>query len=188
MADIPPREIILGKAGELFHKRGYGAVSVDEIIAASGLPKAVFHSNFSSKAKLGCAWLERLTRRMAVMNQSFMDRPGEKERRLRKYFYSMRSWVEANGYRSCQFANTAACSDDQDEEMMHLIDQYKRAQRAFFIDLAKTLVPEKDAQRIGTAIFLLYSGGMTESQNLRAVWPLEDALATAEQLCGIEGR
>lgn len=45
---------------------------------------------------------------------------------------------------------------------------------------------ERDAQRIGTAIFLLYSGAMTEAQNLKASWPLEDALASAEQLCGIE--
>ncbi len=187
MADIPPREIILAKAGELFHKRGYGGVSVDDVIAASGLPKASFHQNFSTKSKLGAAWLERLNKRMSMMHQSFLERPGERERRLRKYFFSMRGWVEVNGFRSCQFANTAACIDmEQDEELAHLIDQYKRAQRKFFIELVGTLVPESDAQRLGTAVFLLYSGAMTEAQNLKATWPLEDALVCAEQLCGIK--
>jgi AcrR family transcriptional regulator len=185
MSKLPPRELILAKAGELFHLRGYGAVTVEEIIAASGLSKSAFHQNFSSKAKLGCAWLERLSKRMSIMHQSFLEKPGERERRLRKYFYSMRSWVEANGYRSCQFANTAASIDANEAELIHLIDQYKRAQHRFFIELSKTLVPEKDAQRIGTAIFLLYSGAMTEAQNLKATWPLDDALACAEQLCGI---
>lgn len=120
------------------------------------------------------------------MQQSFLDKPGDRDRRLRKYFFSMRSWVEANGFRSCQFANTAASVSADDEDLIHLIDQFKRAQRKFFVEVAKTLVEERDAQRIGTAIFLLYSGAMTEAQNLKATWPLEDALACAEDLCGIK--
>ena len=67
--------------------------------------------------------------------------------------------------------------------MMDLIDQYKRQQRKFFIDLVGTIVSAEDAQRIGTAIFLLYSGAMTEAQNLKATWPLDDALAISEKLC-----
>ena len=185
MSKLPPRELILAKAGELFHLRGYGAVTIEEIITATGLSGAAFHQNFSSKSKLGCAWLERLTKRMSIMHQSFLDKPGDRDRRLRKYFYSMRSWLEANGFRSCQFANTAASISSDDEDLIHLIDQYKRAQHKFFVELAKTLVEEKDAQRIGTAIFLLYSGAMTEAQNLKATWPLEDALASAEDLCGV---
>lgn len=185
MSKLPPRELILAKAGALFHLRGYGAVTIEEIITETGLSGAAFHQNFSSKSKLGCAWLERLTKGMSIMHQSFLDKPGDRERRLRKYFYSMRSWLEANGYRSCQFANTAASISPDEEDLIHLIDQYKRGQHKFFVELAKTLVEERDAQRIGTAIFLLYSGGMTEAQNLKATWPLEDALASAEGLCGI---
>jgi len=186
MAEIPPREIILAKAGELFHRKGYSAVTVDEVIAASGLPKSDFHRAFSSKAALGKVWLERLTKRMRIMHDTFMERPGDKNRLLKKYFFSMRGWVEANGWRACQFANTAACIDTEAEpDLAHLIDQYKRAQRAFFIELVGSLVDAKDAQRIGTAVFLLYSGAMTEAQNLKAAWPFEDALAAAEQLCGI---
>jgi AcrR family transcriptional regulator len=185
MSNMPPRELILAKAGELFHLRGYGAVTIEEIIISSGMSKAAFHQNFSSKTKVGIAWLERLTKRMSIMHQSFLEKPGERDRRLRKYFYSMRSWIEANGFRSCQFANTAANITAQEDELIYLIDQYKREQHRFFIELAKTLVEEKNAQRIGTAVFLLYSGAMTEAQNLKATWPLDDALACAEDLCGV---
>ncbi|WPJ94088.1 TetR/AcrR family transcriptional regulator [Coraliomargarita algicola] len=186
MSDIPPREIILAKAGELFHRKGYSSVSIEEVIAASGLPKSEFYRAYSDKSALGQAWLERLTKRMRIMHETFMERPGERERRLKKYFFSMRSWVEANGWRACQFANTAACIDAEAEpEMAYLIDQYKRAQRKFFIELVGTLVDAKDAQRLGTAVFLLYSGAMTEAQNLKATWPFEDGLAAAEQLCGV---
>jgi AcrR family transcriptional regulator len=186
MAQVPPREIILAKASELFHKKGYASVSVEDVITASGLPRAEFHRNFSGKSALGKAWLERLSKRMRIMHESFMERPGERERRLKKYFFSMLSWVESNGWRSCQFANTAACIDAEAEpELAHLIDQCKRSQRAFIIELVGTLVDPKDAQRLGSAVYLLYSGAMTEAQNLKATWPFEDALAAAETLCGI---
>ena len=118
-----------------------------------------------------------------------MENLGDPQRRLRKYFFSMRTWLENSGFRSCQFANTAAClTVDGDLELLDLVDQYKRAQRNFFIDLVGTLVAEseREAQRIGTAVFLLYSGAMTESQNLKATWPMDDALAMAEELCGVK--
>lgn len=74
---------------------------------------------------------------------------------------------------------------EEDEELLDLIDEYKRSQRQFFIDLVGTLVAEADTQRLGTAVFLLYSGALTEAQNLKATWPLDDALAMSEQLCGV---
>ncbi len=174
------------KAGELFHKRGYAAVSIEDVIDASGVAKSTFHQNYSSKSKLGQAWLERLSKQMKHVNEGFLENPGDRDRRLRKYFFSIRGWLENSGFRSCQFANTAACViAEEDEELFHIIDQYKRAQRQFFIDLVGTLVSQEDAQRIGTAVFLLFSGAMTEAQNLKATWPMDDALAMAEKLCGV---
>lgn len=184
MSEIPLREVILSKAGELFHRNGYSSVSIDEIIAASGLPKSEFYKNYSGKSALGQAWLERLAKRMRIMHENFMNRLGEPDRRLKKYFLSMANWVESNGWRACQFANTAACINGESEpEMTYVIDQFKRAQRDFFIELVGTLVEEKDARQLGTAVFILYSGAMTEAQNLKATWPFEEALAAAERLC-----
>jgi AcrR family transcriptional regulator len=186
MSNIPPKQLILLKAGELFHKRGYASVSIEDIILACDIPKATFHQNYSSKDKLGEAWLTRLTKQMAHVNEGFMENLGDPQRRLRKYFFSMRGWLENSGFRSCQFANTAACLNAHDDiELLDLIDQYKRAQRKFFIDLVATLVPAGEAQRIGTVVFLLFSGAMTEGQNLKATWPLDDALAISEALCGV---
>lgn len=186
MSNIPPRQIILLKAGELFHKRGYASVTIEDVIEASGLAKSTFHQNYSSKSKLGQAWLQRLMKQMRHVNEGFLENPGDRDRRLRKYFYSMRSWLENSGFRSCQFANTAACvTTEEDEELLDLIDEYKRSQRQFFIDLVGTLVAEADTQRLGTAVFLLYYGALTEAQNLKATWPLDDALAMSEQLCGV---
>lgn len=186
MAEPPTRERILAVAGELFHRRGYGSVSLDEVIETSGLSRAAVHQHFRKKADLGKAWLERLQRRMDIFHGEFLKRGGDREKLLRKYFFAMRSWVESNHFRSCQFANTAACIDAQDdEEIAVLVDGYKRKQLQFFVDLAGLLVGEEDARGAGRALFLLYSGAMTESQNLKATWPLEEALTEAERICGI---
>ncbi|MEO0509638.1 MAG: TetR/AcrR family transcriptional regulator [Verrucomicrobiota bacterium] len=183
------RDRILAASGELFHKRGFAGVSLDEIIADAGVSKAELHRHFSDKSNLGCAWLMRIMKGMSMMHENFMERPGEKTRRLRKYFLSMRNWLETNGYRSCQFANTAAGIDEESEpELTELIDRYKRSQRAFFIELVGTIVPEREAPRLGAAVFLLFSGAMTEAQNLKASWPLDDALDAAEKLCGIDSK
>ena len=82
-SNLPPREFILAKAGELFHLRGYGSVTIEEVITSTGLSRAAFHQHFSSKSKLGAAWLERLAKRMSIMQQGFLDKPGDRDRRLR---------------------------------------------------------------------------------------------------------
>lgn len=189
MSEIPKREQILASAGELFHKRGYAGVTLEEVIEASGFSRAEFYRNYSCKSDLGCAWLRRLSKGMSIMQDNFMERLPEKPVRLRKFFTAMRNWIETNGYRSCQFANTAAGIDAEAEpDLAELIDQYKRQQRAFFIKLVGTLVPEEQAPRVGTSVFLLLSGAMTEAQNLKATWPFENALAAAERLCGIDSQ
>jgi AcrR family transcriptional regulator len=181
------REQILAVAGELFHKRGYASVSLDDVIQARRISRAELQRHFSTKADLGVAWLARLARGMRMMQENLMERPGDPSQRLRKYFMSMANWLETHGYRSCQFANTAACINAEEEpELAEAIDQFKRAQRKFFIELVGTLVPESRARRVGTAVYLLYSGAMTEAQNLKATWPFEDALAAAEKLCEID--
>ncbi|MGB0416297.1 MAG: TetR/AcrR family transcriptional regulator [Coraliomargarita sp.] len=184
-SDLSPRDKILNVAGELFHRRGYGTVSIEQIIRASQVTPATFHRYFNDKAELGVAWLERLNRRMVSLHSSFMDKLGPRETRLKKYFLTMGEWLENNGYRSCQFANTAASMDEANEDIVELVDQYKRAQHKFFIDLVKTIIGPKEARKIGTAVFLLFSGAMTEAQNLKAKWPLEDALQCAEELCDL---
>jgi hypothetical protein len=136
------------------------------VISASGLPKGIFHQNFSLKSKLGCAWLEKLNKHMTVIYENFLERLGDCDWGLRKYFLSICRRIEVDGSRSCQFANTTTRMGENDEELADLSDQYKRAQRKFFIDLAKTLVDEKDAQWIWTTIFLLYSGAMTWAQKI----------------------
>lgn len=48
---------IVRAAGDLFHGRGLGATTTDEIIEAVGIAKAEFHQHFKTKSELVCAVL-----------------------------------------------------------------------------------------------------------------------------------
>jgi TetR/AcrR family transcriptional regulator, transcriptional repressor for nem operon len=48
---------IVRAAGDLFHGRGLGSTTTDEIIKAAGIGKAEFHQHFRSKSELVCAVL-----------------------------------------------------------------------------------------------------------------------------------
>lgn len=173
----------------LFHKRSYAAVTVEEVIEASEVSRAEFYRNFSNKSAIGLAWLQRLQRGMLYMQEELQNRPVEASQKLRRYFAAMQNWMETNNFRSCQFANTAACIDPEEEpQLAEFIDSYKRAQRNFMIELVGAIVGPEDSQRLGSAVYLLFSGAMTESQNLKASWPLQDALKVAEQLCDMDSR
>lgn len=53
------RERILDTAGQLFYQRGFHAVGIDTIVAASGVAKMTLYRHFASKDDLIVAYLER---------------------------------------------------------------------------------------------------------------------------------
>ena len=107
---VSPRDKILNIAGELFHRHGYAAVSVQQILVASQVSQKEFHSHFTDKADIGVIWLQRLERRMISLHRSFIEKPIP--RSAQEYFNMMGEWLENSDFRSCQFANTAAGVDE----------------------------------------------------------------------------
>lgn len=49
------REALLGAAEELFGQHGFGAISVDEIVARAGVAKGTFYNHFADKADLAAS-------------------------------------------------------------------------------------------------------------------------------------
>src|SRR5437588_9744683 len=58
----PPRtgrERLVAAAIELFYRRGFGAVGVDQVIAAAGVTKTTFYKHFEGKDDLMVAAVQR---------------------------------------------------------------------------------------------------------------------------------
>src|SRR5262245_7158124 len=53
------RERLVAAAVELFYRQGFGAVGIDQVIAAAGVTKTTFYKHFESKDDLMVAAVQR---------------------------------------------------------------------------------------------------------------------------------
>lgn len=102
------KERILRVADELFYREGVRAVGIDRIIQESGVAKASFYRNFSTKDDLVVAYLElhreRVMAHIAHARQKFPDSVLAQLRYLMEYIAQR---MLRPSYRGCAFMNTA---------------------------------------------------------------------------------
>ena len=183
----PVKERILSAADELFTQRGYGNVGVNEIIARSGAAKASFYQYFPSKDSLCLAWLQRWHEKTEAECDAIRGAPGGGERKILRFFEELKPFLEEGGFRGCPFTNTAGfLGEDNDPRIREIILEHKEYQRRFIVDLARDFTTPARADKLGSALFLLYSGAITEGQNQRSTWPVERARPAARQLIKAE--
>ena len=101
------RERILTASYGLFARRGIRDVSIDEIIALSGVAKATLYRHFPSKDDLVLAFLERREQQwtfgtMAAGAQSRADNP---EGQLLAIFDVFDEWFHQPDFEACSFVN-----------------------------------------------------------------------------------
>lgn len=184
----PARERILETADQLFARRGYGNVGINEIIDRSGTAKATFYQHFPSKESLCSAWLTRRHDRSEAEWQRMRESAGQPEAKILALFDQLEGFLEAGDFRGCPYTNTAGFLPEQDGEVREMITAHKDSQRDLFISLVKELTTPARARKLGTALFLLYSGAAMESQNARDCWPVTAAREGARILLKASNR
>ncbi len=173
---------ILETASKLFSERGYLSVGINEIIDKSETAKASFYHHFKSKDLLCAAWLHEMHNRSEKNHDVILQKEGTADKKLQSYFAQLKEWLNQNDFKGCPYTNTAAVLDSGNPEIRAEIESHKLFIRDFFIELARSIAKGSQARSIGNTWFILYSGATTESQNLRATWPVETALDAALKL------
>ena len=177
------RQRILDVAADLFTKRGYGMVGINEIIRESGTAKASFYQHFPSKEDLCLTWLIRVHERSDAEHEVILRAPGSAVEKVIGYFQVLKEWMKAKDFRGCPFTNTVACLERNSPAIAEVVEVYKRSIRDFFIALAREIAADDGAaRRLGATLFLLHSGAMMEAQNLRSVWPIDAAIESIGKL------
>lgn len=177
------RERILETAGELFFQRGYSGVGINEIIEKAGTAKASFYQHFPSKECLCEAWLRELHEQSETRRASVLDGSEPAWEKIRTYFDHLERFLLESHYRGCPYSNTGAVSDESCAGIIAQIRLHKESTRAFLRQLAAQALPDPDrADEIGDRIFLLYSGGTSEAQNLKEIWPVRVARSAAVEM------
>ena len=177
------RQRILDTASELFVERGYATVGINEIIERSETAKASFYHHFPSKEALCVTWLGETHERSEEAHKAILEADGDPVEKVEAYFDLLKKWLKTNDFRGCPYTNTAATATEA-EQINEQVEQHKLAARDFFAELVRPFASSGNrALTLGNALFLLYSGATVESQNLRAVWPVDAARETARELC-----
>jgi len=179
----PARDRILKTASQLFFKRGYKEVGINEIIEKSETAKASFYANFKSKEELGEAWLKAVHERSVIEHSTLLTDLSNPLKVLQGYFKALEKHLKEESFRGCPYTNTAAVLTYEETTLHALVHEHKTYIRQFFRKLANhALADSKKARTLGDQIFLLYSGAATESQNLQSLWPVELALKASKNL------
>lgn len=174
---------ILTTAGQLFAERGYELVGINEIIEKSGVAKATFYSNFKSKEKLCAEWLKGAAAASEASGKELLSRKIDGLAKIEAKFESLRTHCKVSDFRGCPFSITASMTQPS-SEVRDVIRDYKASARIFWQSLALEVRRDPAAARaLGDAMFLLFSGAVTEAQNCRNSWPVDAAKQAALDLC-----
>ena len=118
------RERILATAGQLFYATGIRAVGVDRVIAESQVARMTFFRHFPTKDQLVVAFLES---QAAAGRAELLDRWDREGPRgvLAAVVEGARTVPGTDGFRGCEFINTAAEFCDPDHPVRRVVDQHR---------------------------------------------------------------
>jgi len=184
MTTPPPRERILKVARFLFLARGYERVGINEIIAQAEVAKASFYLHFPSKEELCLEWLKLEAETTRLKSEELLASAKSWKSKVAQKFQDLATYAETNHFRGCPFSITSAVVDPPSKVKL-LIEDYKNTTRAFWHEIASqhpSGPTPAAARKLGDTLFLLYSGAVTESQNVQNLWPIQSALKIATTL------
>ena len=138
----PPRtgrERLVAAAVELFYRRGFGAVGIDQVIASAGVTKTTFYKHFEGKDDLMVAAVERRDQWESqawgrAVRQLAGDDPA---RQLMAMLDVMDLWFNDPDFGGCMFTNTAVEFPNPHDPVHQAAAAYKQRARDHRRDLAR---------------------------------------------------
>jgi AcrR family transcriptional regulator len=146
------RELIEQAAAHLFARQGYGATTVEQIVARAGVSKPMLYRHFESKKELHMKLLERRRDELAAAPlDSFLRADGTPAQRLPVLIDTWFAHVERHADTSrLLFVDVAG-----DEDIRMLQRELRRRQRAADVALLREFgppLPEPELEALGEII------------------------------------
>ncbi|MFS0912269.1 TetR/AcrR family transcriptional regulator [Microbacterium sp. 179-I 3D2 NHS] len=106
MTEEEARERILSAAEELYYRKGYAAVGMDELRAAAGVSLRRLYALFPAKNDIVAAVLARKhTEWENGLSAAVADAGGDPRARLLTVYAYLEDWFCTDGFRGCAFIN-----------------------------------------------------------------------------------
>ncbi|HEY7117240.1 MAG TPA: TetR/AcrR family transcriptional regulator [Tepidisphaeraceae bacterium] len=137
----PPRtgrERLVAAAIELFYRRGFGAVGIDQVIAAAGVTKTTFYKHFASKDDLMVAAVQRRDEwESQAWDRAVRKLAGDDPaRQILAMLDVMDLWFNDPDFGGCMFTNAATEFPNPHDPVHQAAAAYKRRTRDHWRDLA----------------------------------------------------
>lgn len=158
---MQPKERILEKTFTLFHKQGYNATGINQIIDESKVAKASFYQHFKSKEDLCVAFLEK---RHSFWFDELLKFTANTEDSNAKVLASFDFLIFMNkneNFRGCSFLNILSEIPSDNVKILNVIQSHKNDLRTYFLEILKD-------ELISDHIYLLFESCIIESQMFKS--------------------
>jgi AcrR family transcriptional regulator len=154
---MAPRERILEKTFTLFHKQGYNATGINQIIEEAKVAKASFYQHFKSKEDLCVAFLDQRHVFWFDELKKFTSKEKDPKSKVTASLDFLIYMNEKENFRGCSFLNILSEIQSDNVKILNVIQNHKSDLRNYFNEiLGDTLLSDH--------VYLLFESCIVESQ------------------------
>lgn len=168
------RERLVAAAVDLFYRQGFGAVGVDQVIAAAGVTKTTFYKHFEGKDDLMVAAVQRRDEWESFAWQRAVQKIAGDDpvKQFLAFWEVLDLWFNDPDFGGCMFMNTAAEFPNPHDPVHQAAAAYKRKARDRWRDMAKSAgAEEKPAEVFADCFTAMVEGALI----MRQVYGRNDA-------------
>ncbi len=166
-----PRLVRTGKAESLvdtamrvFHKNGFHATGIQQLLEEAGVSKMTLYGNFDSKDELILASLRKRDTSFRDWFQARTNARATSPRdALLAVFDTLDEWIRSEDFYGCMFINASAEFAQATDPVHVIAAEHKRLVLDYICGLAEN-AGAADPKRLGTHIFLLTEGAIVDGQ------------------------
>lgn len=167
--DVPKtgRERLVAAAVELFYRRGFTAVGVDQVIEQAGVTKTTFYKHFEGKDDLMVAAVKRRDEWEGIALERALQRlaGADPVRRLLAMFDVLDVWFNDPDFHGCMFINAAIEVPNPNDPVHQAAVAHKRKSRDQWRDWARGAgVGSEEAERFADCYAALFEGAIVLRQ------------------------
>lgn len=153
------RELLIGKATELFSQGGYNAIGIDRIIAEANVAKMTMYKHFPSKNALILAVLSERDKEFMQSLMSYVEQFSSFSEKLKALFVWHHTWFKREDFHGCMFINASAEFHNPSDAIHQLSAQHKQ----HIIDYIQYLLKDascRQAKKLAVQITMLLDGAI----------------------------
>jgi AcrR family transcriptional regulator len=133
------RERLVAAAVDLFYRRGFGAVGIDQVIDAAGVTKTTFYKHFECKEDLMVAAVKKRDEwESLAWDRTIQEIAGDDPvKQLLATIDVMDTWFNDPEFHGCMFMNTAAEFPNPHDPVHQAAAEFQKRARDHRRDLAR---------------------------------------------------